>query len=127
MAVSFRHSGSFKNMESFLTKSQKLRLRRNLEPIAQRGVEALARATPRESGLAAESWSYEIKEWGKSYIGVSWTNDNVEGGFPVVIMLQYGYATGTGGYVQGRDFINPAIQPIFDQIADEIWKVVTSL
>ena len=127
MAVSFRHSGSFDKMESFLTNAQKLRLRRNLEPLAQKGVEALARATPSESGLAAQSWGYEIKEWGNSYIGIRWTNDNVEGGFPVVIMLQYGYATGTGGYVQGRDFINPAIKPIFDEIADEIWKVVTSL
>ncbi len=126
MAVSFSHRGSFDKMESFLTKAQRIKLRRAVEPIAQKGVDALAAATPTESGLASRSWGYSVRE-GKDWLQVIWTNNDVEGGFPVVIMLQYGYATGTGGYVQGRDFINPTMKPIFDEISEQIWKVVTSL
>lgn len=122
---SFNQYGSFAKMEAFLGSMQKMNVRRVIEPLARQGVEALSAATPRESGLAANSWNYEITET-RSGVSVAWTNSNVENGFPVVVMLQYGYATGTGGYVQGRDFINPAIKPVFDRIADEVWKVVTS-
>lgn len=96
-----------------------------LEPYAQQGVAALSAATPVDTGVAASSWSYEIESTADS-VKLVWTNSDVENGFPVAIMLQYGYATGTGGYVQGRDYINPAIKPIFDEIANGVWKVVTS-
>lgn len=117
--------GSFKNMEAFLNKVSKLDVRKILESSAQQGVKALASATPIDSGLAEHSWGYDISGSGGGYT-ITWTNSDIENGFPVAIMLQYGYGTGTGGYVQGRDYINPAIQPIFDQIADKVWKAVSS-
>lgn len=125
MVANFNHRGSFNNLESFLKRMEKLDISQLLHQYARDGVFALSAATPMDSGLAASSWSYQIEHTGDSII-IAWTNDNVEGGFPVAIMLQYGYATGTGGYVQGQDYINPAIQPIFDRIADGVWKVVTS-
>jgi hypothetical protein len=82
-------------------------------------------ATPVETGLAASSWNYEVST-DKGGCSIHWTNGDIENGFNVVISLQYGYGTGTGGYVQGRDFINPAIRPVFDQIAERVWKAVTS-
>jgi len=88
-------------------------------------VAALASATPSDSGLAAASWGYEVSSKGGSH-SITWTNTDVESGFPVAIMLQFGYATGTGGYVAGRDYINPAMRPIFDQIAYKVWRAVTS-
>jgi len=98
---------------------------RGVERIANEGVSALASATPMESGLAANSWGVEIVN-SKDSLTITWTNSDVENGFPVAIMLQYGHGTGTGGYVRGVDYINPAIRPIFDRIANEVWKVVTS-
>lgn len=118
-------SGSFKNTESFLKTLSKLDISDVLHRNGQLGVHALADATPVESGLTATSWGYEVLKKGNMY-SITWTNSDVENGFPVAIMLQYGYATGTGGYVQGRNYINPAIRPIFDKIADEVWKAVTS-
>ena len=123
--VSFNHRGSFDKLESFLDSMKKLDIRKIAELYAQQGVDALAAATPMDSGLAASSWGYDIQQ-SSSTVTIIWTNSNVESGFPVAIMLQYGYGTGTGGYVQGQDYINPAIQPIFDRIADGVWKVVTS-
>lgn len=125
MSMTFIHSGSFKNTESFLKTVSKLDVSGILHACAQDGVNALARATPVDSRLASSSWGYEITGSGGSYT-ISWTNSDVENGFPVAIMLQYGYGTGTGGYVQGRDYINPAMKPIFDSIADKVWKAVTS-
>lgn len=89
------------------------------------GIGALAAATPHDSGLAASSWGYKVEN-SSGGVSISWTNTDVEGGFPVAIMLQYGHGTGTGGYVAGRDYINPAMKPIFDKIADRVWKAVTS-
>ena len=88
------------------------------------GQSALAAATPRESGLAASSWTYNVEKTRGSW-QIVWRNTDLEKGFPVAIMLQYGYGTGTGGYVQGRDYINPAIRPVFDQIAKAVWEEVT--
>lgn len=96
-----------------------------LESLAQRGVAALQAATPTDSGLTAASWSYVIEERDGA-VFISWLNSNIVMGTNVAILLQYGHGTGTGGYVSGRDFINPAIQPIFDEIANELWKKVTS-
>lgn len=93
-----------------------------------RGVKALKEATPKDSGETANSWRYMIvhDEETKSYI-ISWYNDNIENGFPVAVMLQYGHATNNGGYVKGRDYINPSLQPIFDDIADQAWKEVIKI
>lgn len=91
----------------------------------QQGVEALVAATPIDSGETASNWTYEIKK-AKGKISVGWYNNHREGGVPVVVLIQYGHATGNGGFVQGRDFINPALQPIFDDIANKIWAEVTT-
>lgn len=125
MRFSLSSSGSTKNLESFLEKASKFEIRNRLEKYGREGVAALASATPVESGLAASSWDYKIITSGKS-VRIIWTNSNVEGGFPVAVMLQYGYGTGTGGYVQGRDYINPTMKPIFDRIANDVWREVTS-
>lgn len=124
--ISVESSGSFKNLEAFLQKSVKLNLRSIVEPYAQMGVNALETATPSDSGLAANSWSYTIEESGGK-LSISWNNNDIESGFPVAIMLQYGHGTGTGGYVRGRDYINPALKPIFDKISEAVWKAVISV
>lgn len=112
-------------MDAFLAKMAKGGLYRSLDKYGAAGVSALASATPVETGLAASSWSYKVSVTGNS-ASIGWYNANKEGGLSVVILLQYGHGTGTGGYVAGRDFINPAIQPIFDKIADGVWKEVTT-
>ena len=123
--ISFESKGSFKNTERFLQSMKKLDISKLVKPYAEAGVAALVSATPEDSGLAAHSWGYEIvKE--KGSVVIYWTNKDIENGFPVAIMIQLGHGTGTGGYVQGRDYINPALRPIFDQIANEVWRVVTS-
>ena len=121
--IRFQQHGSFKNMESFLTKSTKVDIKPKLEKIGKEGVDALSKATPEDSGLTATSWSYEVSSSGGSHT-ITWFNDNVVDGVPVAILLQYGHGTGTGGYVEGYDYINPALKPIFDKLADEVWKVV---
>lgn len=118
-------TGSTKHAEEFLQKMLNLNIMRVLEANGQAGVDALEAATPVDSGLAANSWAYQVRQNGGVYT-ITWTNNDVENGFPVAIMLQYGYGTGTGGYVQGRDYINPAMKPIFDKIAEDVWKAVTS-
>lgn len=123
--ITFEHSGSFKSTESFLNNASKSNIKSILNSYGQEGVNALTSAVPKDSGLAASSWYYKVSQT-KRRITITWFNRDVEKGFPVAVMLQYGYGTGTGGYVQGRDYINPAIKPIFDQIADKVWKAVTS-
>lgn len=123
--ISFTSTGSFKNTEAFLKKMSRNEMFNSIDSLAREGVSALASATPVDSGITAASWSYEIQRAGDSFT-IVWTNDHVVDGRPIVIMLQYGHGTGTGGYVQGRDFINPAIKPVFDRIADKVWKAVTS-
>lgn len=97
-----------------------------LRQYGQQGVSALAAATPQDTGDTAEGWSYKVRRTRSGY-SLEWYNSNVESGVPIAILIQYGHATGTGGYVEGRDFINPALQPIFDQIASEAWRVVNSV
>lgn len=96
-----------------------------LNRLGEKGVDALSMATPIDSSLTASSWRYEV-EISKGASQITWLNSNVVKGVPIAIILQYGHGTGTGGYVQGQDYINPAIQPIFDEIADEVWKAVIS-
>lgn len=118
-------SGSYSKSEAYLRSLLKLPILDILKKFGQEGVDALSRGTPVDSGLAANSWRFEATQRGSVYELV-WSNSDVENGFPVAIMLRYGYATGTGGYVQGRDYITPAIEPIFDRIKNEVWKAVTS-
>lgn len=123
--ISFTSTGSFNNTESFLKKMSKPNIRSVLDGLARQGVAALSSATPVESGLTAASWTYDIEESGGNWT-IVWSNTHVVSGAVIAILLQYGHGTGTGGYVAGRDYINPAIRPIFDKIADSVWKVVTS-
>ena len=124
--ISFSSSGDFKNMTKFLNfVSNNSYITNVLNQAGREGVSALQNATPELTGLAAESWGYSVTSSAGVHT-ITWTNDDIENGFPVAIMLQYGHATGTGGYVQGRDYINPAIKPIFDKIAEKVWKAVTS-
>jgi hypothetical protein len=123
--VSFTHVGDLKRTEKFLTNLVKMDIRKLIETQAQKGVEALSSATPQDSSLAASSWGYEIESTAGS-VTITWTNSDIENGYPVAVMIQYGHGTGTGGYVQGIDYINPAMRPIFDQIAETVWKAVKS-
>jgi hypothetical protein len=123
--VSFTHSGSLSKTEKFLKKMQKLNIAELIDKQAQRGVTALSNATPRDTGRVANSWGYVIEK-SKGKVVITWTNSDIENGFPVAIMIQYGHGTGTGGYVSGQDYINPAMRPVFDSIIAEVWKVVTS-
>lgn len=124
--ITFRHKGNFNKTVSFFEAARKRRYFDVVAKYAQEGVDALSRATPKDTGLAASSWYYEIG-LDKGNYSITWLNSDVENGFPVAIKLQYGHGTGTGGYVQGRDYINPAIKPVFDKIADAVWKEVQSL
>lgn len=124
--ISFTVKGSWKNTDDFLKAMAKDDyITSQLDAAGREGVSALASATPSETGLSANSWRYDIRKGRKSWT-IVWSNSNTVDGVPVVILLQYGHATGTGGYVRGRDFINPAIKPIFDRISNNVWKAVTS-
>jgi hypothetical protein len=123
--ITYSSSGDFSKMEAFLAKMLKGNIYTALDRAGQEGVDALARATPMDTGNTAGSWSYEILRDLKSY-SIIWSNSNVVAGTPVAVLIQLGHGTGTGGYVQGRDYINPALQPIFDRIANDVWKEVTS-
>lgn len=120
-------SGSTTRTQSFLSAMGNLNsdIRASLESAGQRGVEALRSATPVDSGLTAMSWAYEVEDDGNS-ISLYWTNTHTISGVNIAVILQYGHGTGTGGWVAGRDYINPAIKSIFDEIADDVWKKVTS-
>ena len=123
--ISFSSSGSFDKTERFLRAMQKFDVTAIVKAAAQRGASALAKATPKDSGLASSSWGYVIEQK-RGSVMIGWTNSDVENGFPVALMIQYGHGTGTGGYIQGKDYINPAMRPIFDEIAETVWKAVTS-
>jgi hypothetical protein len=121
--ISLQSSGSFKKTESYLSRLLKNDIKTQLQRFGQEGVTALSQATPKDSGKAASSWSYSVEKTRTGY-ELSWSNDNVENGARVVLLIQYGHGTNGGGYVAGRDFINPALKPIFDKIEREVWKVV---
>lgn len=123
--ISVSSEGSFDSTEKFLRKMSTLNVDNILNSEAQKGVAALSKATPQDSGRAAISWGYRIEKTNNS-VTISWTNSDVENGFPVALMIQYGHGTGTGGYIQGKDYINPAMRPVFDSIAETVWKAVTS-
>lgn len=123
--ITFHHKGDFSKLSSFFERIKEAVHLSNLDKYGQAGVAALSSATPVRTGLTAGSWSYKIAHTG-SGVAIQFFNSNINKGFPVAIMLQYGHGTGTGGWVEGRDYINPAIQPVFDQIVEEAWKEVTS-
>ena len=124
--ISFRQKGDFSNLSSYLERvKEKVKLG-DLDKYGRAGVSALASATPVDSGQTANSWYYEIERQNGS-VSIVFNNSNVNKGVPIAIILQYGHGTGTGGWVQGRDYINPAIQPIFDEIANNAWKEVTKV
>jgi len=119
-------SGSTKNMEKFLANAAKPNtIESRIRPFCEAGVRALAAATPVDSGATAAAWSYEIVQKG-GLIDIYWTNSHQNNGEIIAVLLQFGHGTRTGGYVTARDYINPALRPIFDQIADNVWKAVTS-
>lgn len=124
MSFSIESTGSFKNLETFLQRMLRQEMFKSLAQYGDEGVRALASATPKDTANTASQWYYEIKDTKGTY-SITWSNRNVVDGVPVVILLQYGHGTGTGGYVKGQDFINPAIQPIFDKISQAVWKEVT--
>ena len=124
--ITFRQKGDFSKLTSFLERAKEAIKLGDLDKYGREGVAALSSATPVRTGLTANSWYYEIEHQNGS-VSITFNNSNVNKGVPIAIILQYGHGTRNGGYVQGRDYINPAIQPIFDKIADNAWKEVTSL
>jgi hypothetical protein len=124
--ISITQRGSFDNTERYLQRLKTLKIAAILHKYGDQGVAALSNATPVDSGLTAGSWSYTIEE-GNGYCSIRWHNSNEIAGAPLAVLLQYGHGTGTGGYVQGRDYINPAMAPIFDQIAADVEREVSRI
>ena len=124
--ISFRQKGDFSKLDHYFERVKEAAKIGVLDKYGQAGVSALSSATPVESGKTASSWYYEIKRQNGS-VSLEFYNSNVNKGVPIAVILQFGHGTGTGGWVQGRDYINPAIQPIFDKIAEDAWKEVTKI
>ena len=124
--ITFRQKGDFSKLTRYLEKAKSVVKLSDLDKYGKEGVAALASATPVDTGLTANSWSYEIKH-GNGTVSISFKNSNIQNGVPIAIILQCGHGTRNGGWVQGRDYINPAIQPIFDKIANDAWREVTKL
>lgn len=124
--VSFRQKGNFINTTRYLERTKKGVRISSLDRFGREGVAALASATPVDSGETANSWYYKIENQ-NGVVKIGFYNSNVVNGVPIAIILQYGHGTRNGGYVQGRDYINPAIQPVFDQLAEYAWKEVTKV
>ena len=124
--ISFRHQGDFSKLSRYLERVKEAAKVGILDKYGREGVAVLSSATPVESGLTANSWYYTIEHTNGS-TSISFHNSNIQNGVPIAVILQYGHGTRNGGWVQGRDYINPAIRPIFDQIANEAWKEVTKL
>lgn len=121
--IEFRNKGNFDKTFAFLKRNRKVQIR-NLDVYGEKGVEALRAATPVDTGLTADSWYYEITE-ADGKLAIQWLNRNVNKHVNIAIILQYGHGTGTGGWVQGVDYINPALRPVFDDIAKGVWEEVT--
>jgi hypothetical protein len=125
LVIGLKSPGRWKKTEDYMTKLHGRKQFDRLHSFGRQGVRALASATPVDSGETSISWDYEIVRTTRG-VSLVWTNSNIVSGVPIAVIIQYGHGTGTGGYVQGRDYINPAIRPVFDKIADEVWKEVTS-
>ena len=124
--ISFRQKGDFSKLTSYLERVREAAKIGTLDRYGREGVAALKSATPVDSGKTADSWYYEITRTSSS-VSIVFNNSNINDGVPIAILLQMGHGTGTGGWVQGRDYINPAIQPVFDKIANNAWKEVSKL
>ena len=124
--IKFSHKGDFSKLSQYLDKAKKAARGDILEQYGKEGVAALSSVTPVDSGTTASSWYYEINR-SNGKVEISFCNSNINKGVPIAIILQYGHGTRNGGWVEGRDYINPAIQPIFDKMANEAWKEVTKL
>lgn len=124
--IKFRQKGDYSKFTRYLERIKEVVKLGDLDKYGRAGVAALASATPVESGVTAASWRYEINH-NQNSVFISFYNDNINKGVPIAIILQYGHGTGTGGWVEGKDYINPAIQPIFDKITEDAWKEVTKL
>lgn len=122
--ITVKQKGDFKKTENFLRRMANQDFMKRLDSYGERGVRALSAATPVDTGTTAASWGYEIKRDGKK-TEIVWTNSNENDGVNIAVIIQYGHGTGTGGYVQGIDYINPAMRPIFEEIAEGVWKEVT--
>lgn len=124
MSIKITVKGDWKKTDKFLERVKNLFKLGVFDKYGRAGVNALQAATPVDSGLTANSWSYKIKR-SHGKVSIVWSNSNVNKGVPIAVILQYGHGTGTGGYVAGRDYINPAMRSIFDNMADELWREVT--
>ena len=124
--ITFRQKGDFSKLTRYLERAKEVIKLGDLDKYGQEGVDALSSATPVDSGLTASSWYYKIENKSGSAI-ISFYNSNVNNGVPIAIILQYGHGTNNGGWVEGRDYINPAILPIFEKIANDAWEEVTKL
>lgn len=122
--ITFKHKGSLRKTTNFLERVKRHNFYSGLDQYGQRGVDALSASTPIDSGNTAASWTYSIEKT-KRGVTIYWSNSNVNKGVNIAVILQYGHGTGTGGWVEGRDYINPSIRPIFDEIAENAWKEVT--
>ena len=126
--IAFKSKGEWKKTYEFLdscSKWRKKKILKKFEKYGEKGVEALSASTPKDTGKTSESWSYKIEQK-KDEIAIYWINSNFNHYVNIAVILQYGHGTGTGGYVQGIDYINPALAPIFEQMADELWEEVVS-
>lgn len=121
--ITIKQTGDFKKLDTYFERILEIVKLGKLDKYGREGVEALASATPRDSGKTAASWEYEIERNG-DVLSIVYSNSNVNDGVNIAVILQYGHGTGTGGYVVGVDYINPAIQSVFERIADEAWKEV---
>lgn len=121
--ITLEASGSYSSTTTWLQRLGRMSIEQQLARYGAKGVKALASSTPVETGKTASSWSYSVTRKGDTWI-LSWENTNVVRGVPIAIILQYGHVTGTGGWVPGRDYINPAIKPLMDEIAEGIWRTV---
>ena len=124
--ITIKHHGSFKRTEGMFKHMSKFEIRNILNKYGDKGVAALAAATPKDTGLTASSWEYQVSKTGTGY-SITWNNTNVNNGVNIALILQLGHGTGTGGYVQGVDYINPALASIFEQLADEAWQEVSKV
>jgi len=124
--ISFRHKGDFSKLTRYLEKAKDGSYLAYLDKYGREGVEALRSVTPVDTGLTANSWYYKI-ERSKGSIAIVFLNSNIQNGIPIAVILQNGHGTRNGGWVEGRDYINPTIQPLFDRIANEAWREVTKL
>lgn len=122
--ITFRQKGDFSKLTRYLERVKHVVRRSDLDKYGREGVAALSSATPVDSGLTATSWYYKIESANNS-LRLAFYNSNIQNGVPIAVVVQYGHATGTGGWVEGTDYINPALRPVFDNILKSLWREVT--